>query len=186
MLAAPEVAVVVTDLARTDRRALSEAWYSALHLAGRGGGGGVPGARTRGGAAGDAPRSPVLGERQARRSVRCANPGASDSATPRRTTARARPRHGTVRDVAAERRSLAPRFARRIARDVVRSVAREGAASFTVRDACARVRVFVRVDGVRVRVVALCSPALRERVERALAHARFACASRGLEIGGSL
>ena len=31
------VAVLATQLAQTDRRALSQAWYSALHLAGRSG-----------------------------------------------------------------------------------------------------------------------------------------------------
>ncbi len=41
-------------------------------------------------------------------------------------------------------------------------------------------RILVRSDGVRTRLVALCAPPLRERVERALAQARFALAARGV------
>jgi hypothetical protein len=38
----------------------------------------------------------------------------------------------------------------------------------------------VRSDGARTRVVAVCAPPLRERVERALAQARFALAGCGV------
>ena len=40
--------------------------------------------------------------------------------------------------------------------------------------------VLVRSDGERTRVVAVCAPSLRERVERALAHVRFALAGSGV------
>ena len=54
------------------------------------------------------------------------------------------------------------------------------ALSFTVPAAGGRVQLVVRCDGTRTRVVAVCAPALRERVERALAQARFALAGCGV------
>ncbi len=52
--------------------------------------------------------------------------------------------------------------------------------SLVVRTAGGRVQLLVRSERGRTHVVALCAPALRERVERALAHARFALAARGV------
>ncbi|MBV8371188.1 MAG: hypothetical protein JO036_19910 [Candidatus Eremiobacteraeota bacterium] len=49
-----------------------------------------------------------------------------------------------------------------------------------MRAANGSVHLLVREDGARTRVVAACTPRLRERVERALAHARVALAQRGI------
>jgi hypothetical protein len=57
---------------------------------------------------------------------------------------------------------------------------RRGVASFVVRAGDARVHLAVRTDGERARIVAVCSPRMRERVERALAHARFVLAAHGI------
>ncbi len=179
-----DVAVVATDLARTDRRALSQAWYSALHIAEGGGG---PAVRTRGIPAGDASRSPVVGERQAPRSARSASPGGSGSARPRGDTARAHGRAGAseVTELGGRRIAASP-LARGVAREIgARAALRDGARrsavmSFVVRDGGGRVQVLVRSDGESTRVVAVCSPRLRERVERALAHARFVLAAHGV------
>jgi hypothetical protein len=40
----------------------------------------------------------------------------------------------------------------------------------------------VRTDGATTRIVALCAPHLRDRVDRALAHARFGLAASGLRL----
>ena len=52
--------------------------------------------------------------------------------------------------------------------------------AFAVRAANGGVQLLVHADGTRTRVVAVCATRLRERVERALAHARFALAGCGL------
>jgi hypothetical protein len=51
-----------------------------------------------------------------------------------------------------------------------------------MRAANGSVHLLVHADGARTRVVAVCAPRLRERVERALAHARFALASHGFHM----
>ena len=165
------VAVLATHLADTDRRALSQAWYSALHLAGR-----APAARpaSHAQAAFEPARS---GARAARGATDAPQQRANDVARTARgaaTSARA--------DVAAapERRIPKTELARRIERGLTRRWPRATPASFAVRGAGGRVHVIVRCDGTRTRVVAVCAAPLRERVERALAHARFALAGSGI------
>ena len=51
-----------------------------------------------------------------------------------------------------------------------------------IRAANGRVHVVVRSAAGGTRVVAVCEPALRERVERALAQARFALAGRAVRV----
>ena len=167
------VAVVATQLADTDRRALSQAWYSALHLA-------------------DHP--PAAAHVQAARTACGAPPGGSrsergaDGAPQRRsaddgTHARNAARNTSSRcdgGVAVERRVPKTQLARRIEHGLARRPPRGVAASFAVRGADGRVHLVVRSDGALTRVVAVCALPLRERVERALAQARFALAGRGV------
>ena len=80
---------------------------------------------------------------------------------------------------AAERRRPTE-LARRIERALSRRAPRPGATSFTVNAADGRVHLVVRSDGARTRVLAVCAPPLRERVERALAHVRFTLAGTGV------
>ena len=168
------VAVVATHLAHTDRRALSQAWYSALHLADR-----PPAARQR------AARAARRARR--RRGPRCARDPRRRAAAPcggRRALARAaRARDASARRdgaARAERRAPKTELARRIERGLTRRAAARRGGSFAVRGADGRVQLIVRSDGARTRVVAVCAPPLRERVERALAHARFALAGCGV------
>jgi hypothetical protein len=162
------VAVLATHLAHTDRRALSQAWYSALHLA-------EPAQRTP-----PAPRarsSPAAAT--ARLGTRRAEPPAQPGMPHTARAANGAPRAAARRDAGAapcERRLPKSELARRIERALTRRPARERAASFAVRTAGGRVHLAVRSDGARTHVVAVCAPALRERVERALAQARFALA----------
>jgi hypothetical protein len=163
------VAVVATQLADTDRRALSQAWYSALHLAER-----PP--RTR-----PAPLVPSTPEGA------CRARGPNDAAA-HRSSAGGSVRHashnaavryaGGIAD--CERRAPKTDLAQRIERRLALHPPRGAMASFAVSGTGGRVHLVVRSDGARTRVVAVCAPPLRERVERALAHARFALAGCGV------
>ena len=166
------VAVLTTQLAAVDRRALSQAWYSALHLAGR------------------PPRPPARaaqGSSRERHGVRAAAHESTrrDAAGDTGSAIRSRGSAVSVTRRAAganalERRMPASELARRIERGLLGRRPRGVPASFTVRAADGRVQLLVRGDGARTRVVAVCTAALRERVDRALGHARFALAASGV------
>jgi len=101
--------------------------------------------------------------------VRSGGRPSSRPAAPRATSAEA-----------PERRLARSDLARRIERGLARRTPRNGAASFAIRAGGGRIHLVVRSDGARTRVVAVCAPPLRERVERALAQARFVLAGRGV------
>jgi hypothetical protein len=164
------VAVLATHLAETDRRTLSQAWYDALHLAGA--------APQRTAAApshpgGVVPPSPVTAREET---------GARTSSGSAETlVARSRNEPRREGELVAERRAPKSELARRIEHALARRAGRRPSpASFAVNAAGGRVKILVRSEGERMRVVAVCAPPLRERVERALAQARFALASRGI------
>jgi hypothetical protein len=180
------VAVLTTELPATDRRALSQAWYSALHLAEQ-----PPRARS----AQSAPLAPAQLTAIHGAASEANGRGRDAGATARGNADRdagTRRDNGARRDILAHRDAGAPHAAlareRRapkseLARRIERALAdrpRSVPASFAVTAAGGRVRILVRSDGARTRVVAVCAPPLRERVERALAQARFALAARGL------
>jgi hypothetical protein len=159
------VAVIAADVARTDRRALSEAWYSALHLA-----------RAAVPPRGSAPARTVAASAPpttAPRHARGTPGGAPQTPVPRR---------GPGAPVAA----ATPPASGHAERDAARRIASALAAfaggpriarAQTIEVAGGRVRLLVRSDGRTTRVVAVCSAALREPVERALAGARYALAA---------
>ena len=168
------VAVVAAQLADTDRRALSQAWYSALHLAGH-----APAARPARPA--PSPLEAPPNKSRAARGPNDAPPGrANETARNARGATGAARYDGAGAGTGTERRIPKTELARRIERGLTRRLPRAMPASFAVRGADGRVHVVVRSDGARTRVVAVCAPPLRERVERALAHARFALAGRGI------
>ena len=163
------VAVVAAQLAATDRRALSQAWYSALHLAGR-----APLVTTRRGAS--AAGRPRAGSVPA---VSVARTAAADVSHRGGTAVRVGAPRTPVPE-SLERRSPRTVLARGIERGLVRRVPRRGVASFAIRTANGRIHLLVRAGGGRTRVIAVCRAELREQVERALAQARFALAARGV------
>ena len=178
------VDVLTTQVAWNDRRALSQAWYSALHLTER-----EPAhAPTRAPRpyAAHPSRAPQTTdvERAPERSPRgTAAPAHAMTTAPGRRDGTGS-RHAGAADTRAqsqrgERRHATPPLAQRIARKLSAAPAR-GDASFTVRSADRRVHVVVRASAGRTRIVAVCAPDVRSRVERALAHARFALAARGV------
>jgi len=160
------VAVVATQLAQTDRRALSEAWYSALHLTRD-----EAPARARAvRVTAPAPGHAAAAHEPAPHGV-AQRAGAATSARPQRAAgARGGPAH--------ERRRPVTETVRRIERAVAALTVRPNLpAAQTVDLAGGRVRLLVRSDGRTTRIIAVCSRPLREQVERALAGARFALAA---------
>jgi hypothetical protein len=161
------VAVIATQLAQTDRRALSEAWYSALHLTRA-----VAPLRSRAARAVPSTAAPASG-------VHAPAPPAGERTAVAPTAPRAQ--HGTSIRIEAvnERRCPLTETARRIERAVaaLATAPYPNATAHTVDVAGGRVRLLVRSDGRTTRIVALCSRPLREQVERALAGARFALAA---------
>lgn len=168
----PGFSILSAPLAAVDRRALSQAWYSALHLAREG--------RTA---------APV---RPAATQSACAVPPREHRASAIRTE---RPRndnahatHASRRSsfdgagVSADRRGVRSALARKIEHtflDPTRHVART---TFSVDGTRERVHVSLQTTGNRVRLVAVCSPSLRAAVAEALAQARYALAARGIEV----
>lgn len=170
-----EVSILAAPLAAIDRRALSQAWYSALHLA-RPDRSAEP-AR----ACGPCTVSP-LREAVPKRDAACAAPGCAEThvrrsvqTKPLRVTAQASPDR-----VSADRRA-AP-LSRRIERRFARSTTRIERATFSMGRGAARVHVILQTNGNVATLVALCRPEMRTVVARALAQARFALATRGFVL----
>jgi len=165
------VSVVAANVAQTDRRALSQAWYSALHVPEH-----------------DAPHAAPSTRRDAASAFSDAV-AAHGADTGRRSTlpaASARQHAGRAGTIGhpPERRAPKTELARRIERAVEHHPRRRNSAvSVSVKTSGGRVQLLVRSDGAVTRVVALCAPPLKERVERALAQARFALAAGGARIG---
>jgi hypothetical protein len=164
-----QVSILAAPLAAIDRRALSQAWYSALRLAR------------------DQRRAPqtCVGDSRGvlardRERIRHAPTGVGREA---RACAcadalEARSIGGYDGSWRVDRRVPRSPLAGRIESVLFdpRSQARH--ASFTIGGG--RVHVVLHSKGDRVALVALCSPALRGIVARALAQARFALATRGI------
>lgn len=159
------IAIVAAQLVRSDRRALSQAWYSALHLA----------------------ESPVSSAKPRFAGSASAATGAAragGSGTPA-TVATA----GLARGARSGSPAPAPEVPRAAAQDprdgrLVRALARLAergrSAAQTVELAGGRVRLLVRDDGRTTRIVAVYVPELRVPVARAIAAAgvRLAGAAR--------
>jgi hypothetical protein len=86
--------------------------------------------------------------------------------------------------VSPERRAPSGELARRIERALVRHGAERPlpTAAIAINTGDGRVQLLLRTDGATTRIVALCAPHLRARVDRALAQARFALAVSGTRL----
>jgi hypothetical protein len=167
---ASDIAVIRARLPYVDRRALSQAWFSALHQE-------------------EDVRAQVASRRKD--AVAESGPGTTAAAAPRtpraerETTQTALPQRRTAASrraaAAPEARSaLAPRAAHR-AHEAPSAVRRNWhGASFTVNVGEARVRILARSSGNRLTLVAVCSARYAQLVARALAHA-----SAGLREAGA-
>lgn len=160
--------VLAAPLAEVDRRGLSQAWYSALHLAHDDASHAIPGkgiARPRAAATARAARAPV----------------STTGGAPQPSTPRPIDREVGRRAAACERRAQATSLARKIERVATTQKAGVPLAAFVL-DGKRRVRVAIRTFGARVHVIAVCAPESRARVARALEEVRFALARRGMAL----
>jgi hypothetical protein len=165
--------ILCAPLAAIDRRALSQAWYSALRLA-----------REPHAPATPAPVRPQQPESAARPDLKAAVTPWRRGVVPERAgsaSVGSRP-SGPVAESAADRRALRSRLARDIQRALLDPRSALKRATFTIGREGARVHVVLQTRGDRVCLVAFCPPAQRASVARALAQARFALASRGIVV----
>jgi hypothetical protein len=168
--------VLTAPIAEVDRRTLSQAWYSALHLRGAADAG-QPAAR-RQNVVPFQPRTSTL-------APVLASLGRSDARSAVSSTqerAIRKPHIGET--ISVERRTAQSVLARRIERTLLRQPMRH--ATFTLQGENGRVHLSVRSQGERVHLVAVCSPNAREDVAKALQQVRFTFARRGIVFDGSL
>jgi len=161
--------ILTAPLAAIDRRALSQAWYSALHVARQQA---APAARAlhaqpaRAGA-GDVRSVPERPHRRAPDTPVRANGAANAS------------RSGAS---AGERRAPRSRLARRIEHTFLDPVRRTARATFTLDGTQARVHVALQATTAGLRLIAVCPAPARDGVVKALDQARYALAARGIAL----
>lgn len=163
--------ILSAPLAAIDRRALSQAWYSALHLAREHAAPAQP-PRSRASCAPAVPCNKRTNER-----------GTFSSQREDRSAHASTARH--ERGTAVERRAVRSPLARKIERVFLDPVRRPVRATFTLGGA-SRVHVALQSTSGGVRLIALCAPELRTRVARALDEARYALARRGIALDASI
>ena len=168
------ISVLAAPLAAIDRRSLSQAWYSALHLA--------HSSPLPAGSALPAPEKPAASSPLQLR--RDAAPRRAVPLAPVRPGAPRRP--PAVAGAACERRAPRSPLARGIERAMLDRSAASGRSAFAIKTGETRVVVVLHARGNRVRLVALCAPASRRAVARALEQARFALAARGIALDAHL
>jgi hypothetical protein len=165
--------ILTAPLAAIDRRSLSQAWYSALHLA-----------RNDSNAPHVAPKH-LSGVVQPKgvASVPMQDPGRKEVATLRATRA---PNESDRRlrgcDVSVERRATRSPLARKIERTFLDPRLHVRRATFSIDGTRSRIHVALQSAGGRVRLIALCAPSERNVVRDALAQARYALAARGIDL----
>lgn len=169
-----EVSILAAPLAGMDRRALSQAWYSALRLA--------PKAR-RISPEGACPH------RETGVRVRASSPAASETVRHASVEARITPLVcarrtplGFDEGSQALRRPRSRTLAERIERVFADLRSHPKRATFSMGRGNARVHVILQTAGERTTLLALCPPELRGVVGRALAQARLALAQRGIGV----
>ncbi|MBV8355283.1 MAG: hypothetical protein JO101_08190 [Candidatus Eremiobacteraeota bacterium] len=156
-----------------DRRTLSQAWYDALHVAQRQSFQSFVATRRAFGAANLSQRAaaPLPAQTRGRRTP-------ASPAGPARAALTAR--------ASGAGSALSPRDVRRanrVGQRIAAAVRRDtGRASFTLSTANGRVHVVIEQRGGSLRLIALCAPAARRFVERAMAYARFELAGSGIAV----
>jgi hypothetical protein len=162
--------ILTAPLAAIDRRSLSQAWYSALHLA--------HATKPQSSCSrASAKQSTTEGEPR-----RCGAPSHAVRLG-ERAAPTARKGHVTLRTaVPPERRAERSPLARHIERTFLHPVRANNRATFTIDGTQARVHVALQTTASGVRLVAVCPAAIRIDVARALDEARYALALRGIAL----
>jgi hypothetical protein len=169
-----EVSILAAPLGAIDRRALSQAWYSALRCA--------PQTQMPKQASFDRVRQPYG---RAPRSVAPLSSRAGKSGTFRAQATRSeRSVNVCARASAVSARTNVSRG--RLAERIERAFGSPGVspkrATFSLGPGNSRVHVVMQTAGARTTLLAICRPELREVVARALGQARAALAARGVGI----
>jgi len=171
------IAVIKAQLPYIDRRALSQAWFSAFHLATGASATAEVHLTAAQAAAAEAPQAPPLAQRRHLPTTQALAPGGRP-AYARRST-----------DVCAPEAAEAP--TRRRGRPAPQLAAAERSAplqasivqaTFTLAVDDARVAIHVRHEEGKLRVIALCSARHVDIVQRALAKTALAMRARGTAI----
>jgi hypothetical protein len=163
-----QASILSAPIAQIDRRALSEAWYSALHLA-----------RGHAPTPAERPETRCSARELGKAKTNAANRRKDRSAPPIVRPRRVSGQGGALLARVVERRAPRSPLARRIESVFLDPRARAERSTFTIGRDGARVHVVLQSTGDCVRLIAVCAPANREIVARALAQARYALASRG-------
>jgi len=165
-----EVSIVAAPLEAIDRRVLSQAWYSALHLA-------VPARQIRN------------TEMVQRRSAMPSAPYRRALPLQREATQAHLPPQRSARSIGRAAYGEAPILRRlqqcRLAAGIERAFAAASTprrATFSLGRGHARVHVVLQTTPTRTILIALCPPQLRADVGQALAQARVALAARGIAL----
>lgn len=162
--------VLAAPLAAVDRRALSQAWYSALYESRR------PARLT-------AKAKAIAPARTAGGAAAAPNPVAP-RAVSRPVAANAKYVNSSgIGGARIERRAAPSPLARRIHKTFARHLGASATQRATFRlGKRARVHVVLHASGARLRLVAFCGRRSAESVTQALAQARYALAARGLTL----
>ncbi len=165
------LSVLSAPIASVDRRALSQAWYSALY-------------GDRNGSSGTGATLQKM-QPQSATSVRKPQGRHKDAAhgrSPALPTATRRTKASAHWTCDADRRTRRSPLAEKIQRTFVRPHRPARRACFDLEGRHGRVQIVLQSHGSRLTLVALCAPAAAQEVARALAQVRYALAQRGIEL----
>ncbi len=163
--------VLSAPLAAIDRRALSQAWYSALHLAHDGAPSAVPAFET-----------PASASKCKRHAPASATMTSAPTSAPKTRVQTEHQMNGRA-PVQSDRRAARSPLARKIERAFLHPALHIRRATFSVGESGARVHITLQGSAATLRLVAVCGPSSRASVARALEEARYVLASRGLRLG---
>jgi hypothetical protein len=166
--------ILTAPLAAIDRRALSQAWYSALHLA-------------QGKCVQPSSAQPQTSIPSCDRAARVAEPHDHTRSVERDRHPKPRvPASKSPVAATPERRAERSALARHIERTFLNPIARPARATFTIDGTRVRVHVALQTTAEGVRIVAVCPASIRGRVSRALDEARYALATQGILLCADL
>lgn len=160
--------VLSAPVASFDRRALSQAWYSALY-------GTQPSAR------GNVTQPSMPASSRNARFAILPEMRASRAAAPV-VPRSVRMERAPAAIGATERRAPRSLLARRIERAARAAAGFSSKTAFTIEGTHGRVRIFMHANGSVLRIIALCAPNARTQIAAALAQARYTLARVGIRL----
>jgi hypothetical protein len=167
-----QFSVLTTPVAALDRRALSQAWYSALY----GNGSGTAAKLQK-----RQPQKPC-GVAHSPRPHGAVHVAAAQSRQPLAPRLPSSASQAQSAAAPADRRAPRSPLARKIERAFLHPKRASRKASFTIEGEGGRVHVLMRSQGPRLKLIAICPPKSRSQVAAALAQARYALALRGIDL----